>query len=152
MMGLLPLSMKGPPWKKPDCRIRIYILLLIFPSPVGSVPSLYPLTIRSECMAEHASWTASTKRPEVPHTSPRRSAISSSVRILFSIVSLLFYSVFLTPSESFADPFRDFILYSYQTPEQGEVSVGTGRHCFFRTRPRILFMGRMSIHRLDKVT
>ncbi|KGA93976.1 hypothetical protein LptCag_0602 [Leptospirillum ferriphilum] len=52
-------------------------------------------------------------------------AISSSVRIFFSIVSLLFYSVFLTPSESFADPFRDFILYSYQTPEQGEVSVGT---------------------------
>ncbi len=125
MMGLSPLSMKGPPMEKarlsdsdlhspPDfpfsCRVCSF-----------SVSLDHPVRVYSE----HGSWTASTKRPEVPHTSPRRSAISSSVRILFSIVSLLFYSVFLTPSESFADPFRDFILYSYQTPEQGEVSVGT---------------------------
>lgn len=86
-----------------------------------SVPLDHPVRVYSE----HGSWTASTKRPETPRTSPCRLAISSSVRIFFSIVSLLFYSVFLTPSESFADPFRDFILYSYQTPEQGEVSVGT---------------------------
>ena len=149
MMGLSPLSMKGPPWKKPDCRIRNSIPLSDFPFSCR-VYSFSVLLVR--VYSGHGSWTASPKRLETPRTSPRRSAISSSVRILFSIVPILFYSVFLTPAESSADPFRDFILYSYQTPEQGEVSVGTGRHCFFRTRPRILFMGRMSIHRLDKVT
>lgn len=31
----------------------------------------------------------------------------------------------LHPSVSLADPFRDFIIYPYETPEQGEISVGT---------------------------
>ena len=31
----------------------------------------------------------------------------------------------VSPSIAHADPFRDFILYPYETPEQGEISVGT---------------------------
>ncbi len=31
----------------------------------------------------------------------------------------------LSASSVFADPFRDFIIYPYETPEQGEISVGT---------------------------
>ena len=40
-------------------------------------------------------------------------------------VFLIFLTTFLFPFSAHADPFRDFIIYPYETPEQGEVSVGT---------------------------
>ncbi len=36
-----------------------------------------------------------------------------------------FFAFALSPPKAFADPFRDFIIYPYETPEQGEISLGT---------------------------
>ena len=44
----------------------------------------------------------------------------------FFLVFLIALNVFaIGPSVAQADPFRDFIIYPYETPEQGEISVGT---------------------------
>ena len=53
---------------------------------------------------------------------------SAASKALFSF--LLFFSGLillggLRPVTAGADPFRDFIIYPYETPEQGEVSLGT---------------------------
>lgn len=45
-------------------------------------------------------------------------------------------------SESRADPFRDFILYPYQTPEQGEVSLGTWQTLLLPNRASESIYGR----------
>jgi hypothetical protein len=49
-------------------------------------------------------------------------------KVLFSF--LLFFLVLISfgglrPEAACADPFRDFIIYPYETPEQGEISLGT---------------------------
>jgi hypothetical protein len=48
------------------------------------------------------------------------------------LFAFLFFSVFFTnPSSAFADAFSDFIIYPYETPEQGEISIGTWQTMLF---------------------
>ena len=43
----------------------------------------------------------------------------------FLFVSFVFLFLFLVPQKSHATSFNDFIIYPYETPEQGEISLGT---------------------------
>ncbi|MHB8421229.1 MAG: hypothetical protein ACYDAM_00450 [Leptospirales bacterium] len=48
--------------------------------------------------------------------------VPSGIILFFSIIFLLAMSV---PNTAHATPFTDFVVYPYETPEQGEVSIGT---------------------------
>lgn len=68
---------------------------------------------------------------EIPSSAPAwRKAFGetgkNSPNFLFvSFFSLFFLFLLLTPQKSRATSFNDFIIYPYETPEQGEISLGT---------------------------
>ena len=50
---------------------------------------------------------------------------SFPARSFFILLLVLSGAVFLSPGKASADAFRDFIVYPYETPEQGEITFGT---------------------------